>query len=80
MEASVCWGIGLQCAEVVGCWAGRVLGVDGGELWDWSFRALCVHSRAGRVQGCKRLGLQGAGRGAYRELGVREIGSLGGGM
>lgn len=47
MEASVCWGIGLQCAEVVGCWAGRVLGVDGGELWDWSFRALCVHSRAG---------------------------------
>lgn len=33
MEASVCWGIGLQCAEVVGCWAGRVLGVDGGELW-----------------------------------------------
>lgn len=41
---------------------------------------LCVHSRAGRVQGCKGSGLQGAGRGAYRELGVREIGSLGGGM
>lgn len=49
-------------------------------LWDWSFRVLCVHSRAGRVQGCKGSGLQGAGRGAYRELGVREIGSSGGGM
>lgn len=33
MEASECWGVGLQSAEIVGCWPGRVVGVDGDELW-----------------------------------------------